>query len=244
MYHDLNATATSAKYERIVNMMIDNCASIREVEQILTDTCLNGYEVIDLLAYEKLESIISNQSVGLIVADFWNGPFYRKTFMTPSTNFQIITSNLMKPKAFYEYLPDKVEEISAYIKERKINKKRCCKLRLLKQQSHFFKIETWKKSMDVIYLIDGLLIASIAIFIQAWFIDMIALSNSSVPYFIEYGTLQAQYQDTSLTESAKTSIMNQIISVEDKLLPIVKEMCSMYENYINMEMIMTMYFVK
>jgi hypothetical protein len=46
---------------------------------------MNGYEVIDLLAYEKIDDIINNYYVGLIITDLWKGPYSRKMYFESST---------------------------------------------------------------------------------------------------------------------------------------------------------------
>ena len=105
---DTTVAGVAEKYSKLANLIIANCDSTMEVDQIFRDKCLNGYEVIDLLAYEELDSILANPVVGLIINDFWKGPFYRSTFLSSSTCYQILSTNVVKFKPFYGYLPDKV----------------------------------------------------------------------------------------------------------------------------------------
>lgn len=79
---------------------------------MLTDKCLDGYEVIDLICYANIEELLANHEVGLLIADFWNGPYYRQTFIASSTCYQVLATKVFKPNAFYRYVPDKTEEIA------------------------------------------------------------------------------------------------------------------------------------
>lgn len=93
---DLNIQHVTESYSKIANMIIDECSSQFEVEEMLTDKCLNGYEVIDLLGYQKIESILNNETVGLIIGDFWGGPYYRELALTSSTTFQIVAPSIIR----------------------------------------------------------------------------------------------------------------------------------------------------
>ena len=119
-YPDLKVSDVKQKYINIVNFVIDNWEDIWEVERLFNDKWLNGWEVIDLVCYENIEELLSNQAISLIITDIWYGPFYRKSFMTPSTWYQLIASKVLKPNSFYEYLPNRVEEISEALRTFKL----------------------------------------------------------------------------------------------------------------------------
>ena len=146
IFPDLKIQDITQKYLELANKIIENWEGTKEVEDMFTDYWLNGYEVIDLICYENIEELLSNHSVGLIIADFWTGPFYQRTFLGQSTWYQILASNVFKPYSFYEYLPNKYEEIAKWIRGLHVTKEKFFFFQMRKsdQHSHFFKLEAWK----------------------------------------------------------------------------------------------------
>ena len=122
LYSDLKVEETIKKYSKFANLIIDNWENIWEVESLFTDKWLNGWDVIDLLCYENIEELLSNHTISLIVADFWSGPYYQRTFLTPSTWYQIIASKFIQSNSFYEYIPNKIENIAENIRKWQVKK--------------------------------------------------------------------------------------------------------------------------
>jgi len=77
MHEDLAVVEIITKYSEIANEIINNCETIKEANAIFKDKCINGYEVIDLIAYEQMEMILDNNKLGIIINDYWKGPFHR-----------------------------------------------------------------------------------------------------------------------------------------------------------------------
>lgn len=143
-FADLKISDVKKKYVEIVSIILENWDNIWEIQSMFKDKWLNGWEVIDLVCYENINELLSNQAISLIVSETWYGPFYRKTFMIPSTWYQVIASKVLKPSSFYEYLPNRVEEISEAAREFKFQKQHFFSLHLTNQETHFFRFEVWK----------------------------------------------------------------------------------------------------
>ena len=144
MFPDLKIESISKKYTQLADTIIEDWENTKEVEALFTDYWMNGWEVIDLLWYENIEELLNNHYVGLIIADFWSGPFYRRAILTSSAWYQIIASKIFKPNSFYDYLPNKVEEITKWIRGWHITKDLFIKSKQSDKDTHFFKLENWK----------------------------------------------------------------------------------------------------
>ena len=243
-YIDLKTIETSQMYWKLASIIIDNCENIRDVELLLTDFWINGYEVIDLICYENIEDLLANHSVGLIIADFWSGPFYRQSFLTSSAWYQIIASNILKPQAFYKYLPNKVEEITNWIREWHIVNENHFSNKLWNQETHIFRFEVWKKSMDVIYIVDGIIIITLAIYFQYVFFGMIDDSFAFQDAYAQFLSVSTQLQDTTLSSSLLSRLYAQFTIVESDLISKCEIMQATYDTFLNQSQILVMYFVK
>ena len=98
--------------------------------------------------------------------------------------------------------------------------------------------------MDVIYIVNGLIIATLAIVVQLYFFSMINVGNSFNTLYIQFATLGTQLQDTSLSVSAKASLSTQFTTVETNLIQTWNTMMSDYSSFLNLSMLFTMYFVQ
>ena len=54
--------------------------------------------------------------------------------------------------------------------------------------------------MDIKYIINGLIIATLAIVIQSYFFSMVNVGNAYSVLYVQYATLQAQLQNSSLSD--------------------------------------------
>ena len=242
LYPDLKVEETTRKYSMFVNLIIDNWENIWEAESLFTDRWLNGWEVIDLLCYENIEELLSNQTISLIVADFWSGPYYKRTFLTPSAWYQTIASKIIKPNKFYEYIPNKIEEMSENIRKWRISKEIIFSTGLLPHESHFFKFEVWKRSIGVIYIVDGMLIVIIAIYVQYLFLNLIDISFEFQSIYSQFVNISTQLQSASTSNQA--SLYTQFLSIEASLISKADESLSVYSSFMYQVLFLTMYFAK
>ena len=98
--------------------------------------------------------------------------------------------------------------------------------------------------MDIKYIINGLIIATLAIVIQSYFFSMINVGNAFSVLYVQYATLQAQLQNSSLSDSARSSLNNQFTTTENDLISTCYEMVGQYELFLELSLLFTMYFVQ
>jgi hypothetical protein len=197
---------------------------------------MNGYEVIDLLAYENIDDIINNYYVGLIITDLWKGPYSRKMYFESSTCYQILSTSFIKQNAFYGYLPNKVEEITSKFHPTK-------NLTWNPDNCNFFKFDVWKNSMDVIYAFNCLILLFIAFALQTYFLDLIDISVSTASYQTAWANTQSSLSIATLSSEIET-LTTELLAIEEILLPELSVQLDMYKNFILMNMALSLYFVQ
>ena len=213
IYDDLSPEATLEQYAKVANLIIDNCSDLKQAKNMLQDRCLNGYDVIDVVAYGDLQSILDNNTVSIIINDMWKGPYNRKHFMEVSTGYQILMTNLSKRKTFYGYVPNKASSVLQKVRSFDFSS------RHNQNYAHFFKYEVWKKSMEVVFIIDGIIIVILAIAYQYLFLSLLGNLSSQSTQIREWNRLRALLTDSSITEFERYTYYLQFIKLEEELLP-------------------------
>ena len=130
----------------------------------------NGFEVIDMIAYQDMIKILNEPKLDVIVNKYWRGPFERETFVNYSFCYQEIMKACTKNHKFFDYSFYKHPTIWDKHKKNMANNK-----------AHFFQFENWKNSIDVTYIVDGVCIIIYVIIVQVLFILLKMMSNK---YFI------------------------------------------------------------
>lgn len=158
LYKNLPLSETIEKYCKLAIRFIDESESLRDVERMIKDTCYNRLQVLDMICFNKIPFLLDNHKVCIVVDNLWSGPFERESFAARSTAYQIscrLTDFSQRP--LYGFIHDKAETV---IKILKNPKKRCNKLfkQDKERKAHFFQFETWRASIDSMYIIDGLFI--------------------------------------------------------------------------------------
>lgn len=80
----------------IANQIIDNSASMNEVEDMLLDKTYNGVEILDIIERLNIIEILVNPQVDSIVSNMYLGPYERESVFKKSTLYQVLqeqTSN-------------------------------------------------------------------------------------------------------------------------------------------------------
>jgi len=152
--------STIQRYSKIVNRIIDNTESMKEIYNILTDKCFNEKEVIDIISSSDLQIILNNSKVGRIVSDFWTGPFETEFFMNNCMAYQQFYRMFIDGKRFLDYKPEAKYRysISNLYDNQKIKKNQKRKVTIKPRKAHFFHFERWDKSMMTKYVIEAIFI--------------------------------------------------------------------------------------
>ena len=214
------------QYAKVANLIIDNCSDLKQAKNMLQDRCLNGYDVIDVVAYGDLQSILDNNTVSIIINDMWKGPYNRKHFMEVSTGYQILMTNLSKRKTFYGYVPNKASSVLQKVRSFDFSS------RHNQNYAHFFKYEVWKKSMEVVFIIDGIIIVILAIAYQYLFLSMIGIVSSQNSNIVEWNRLSNLLRDSTLTALEQFTYYSRMLEIEVEMLPEIEKVVSQYTLFI------------
>ncbi|CAI2387791.1 unnamed protein product [Moneuplotes crassus] len=236
IHPELDIQAVTDIYSKIATKIINNCNSIHEVNDILTEKCINGYTALDLLAYEKMDTILENHKVGMIITDLWKGPYFRGNYLESSSSYQILSTCINKKKSFYGYLPNKVDEM----------KRKWFPSSLFTNKQFYspFKFDIWKASMDIVYFVNGIIIIVLAFYIQMFFLDVMEKSVSLSPSMVEFQEIAAKMQDTSLSQSDLLTLQTRLAEIEVTLLPEAKVMREDTQYLIHFNLLLVSYFIQ
>ena len=67
---------------------------------MLREICYNKFEVIDIICYNKLFTIISHPKIDIVINNIWRGPYKQEFFLNASTIYYIILNELKQNSKF------------------------------------------------------------------------------------------------------------------------------------------------
>ena len=148
------------KYSNVVNSIIDATESMKEVYSLLTDKCFNKKEVIDIISYSDLQSILNNSKVGRVISDFWTGPFETEFFMNNSMAYQQFYSMFIDGKRFLDHKPETKYRysIEKWWEGDETNQIKRKKVKIKPSKAHIFHFERWEKSIMTKYSVEAIFI--------------------------------------------------------------------------------------
>ena len=98
--------------------------------------------------------------------------------------------------------------------------------------------------MDVIYIVDGIIIITLAIYFQYVFFGMIDDAFAFQDAYAQFLSVSTQLQDTTLSSSLISTLYTQFTIAESDLISKCEIMQATYDTFLNQSLILIMYFVK
>ena len=98
--------------------------------------------------------------------------------------------------------------------------------------------------MDVVYLIEGIIIVTIAVYFQISFFGMLDLSFDFQAAYGNFLSISSKLQNPSLSDSEKSSLNTQFIIAENDAISTWVAMQEEYGKFLSIGLLFTMYFVK
>ena len=99
-------------YTKLILAIIENIKDSNDFQQLMYDHWHNKSQVLDLIAQNKLWSVLQNAKVDLILENIWSGPYEYDMLATEySVMSKIISPYLLGKQTFFNHTPFQNENI-------------------------------------------------------------------------------------------------------------------------------------
>ena len=198
------------EYIRLALNIIEWTDNIEEVRYMLCDYWLNGYQVIDMIGYYNLGSIIACPKVSIIITNLWSSPFLLYNFYDRSYVFTSLKSviswksqsKIEDSKDIPNQVLDNFKSPHNIFKQYKPDKHM--------YRSHIFTYNVWKKSIFTYYVTEWVIVIIIALYFQLEMASFLDQSNRMTDVNTEIAVLQSQLNGTWPLSSDPDNLCDQI----------------------------------
>ena len=198
------------EYIRLALNIIEWTDNIEEVRYMLCDYWLNGYQVIDMIGYYNLGSIIACPKVSIIITNLWSSPFLLYNFYDRSYVFTSLKSVISwKSQSKIEDSKDIPNQVLDNFKSPQ---------KILQQykpdksmyRSHMFTYNVWKKSIFTYFVTEWVFVVAIALYYQSIMMHLLGLSTQMSDINTERFNLETQLNGTWPLSSDPNNLCGQI----------------------------------
>jgi hypothetical protein len=154
----------------------------------------------------------------IIINSFWEGPYQKESMLSQhSSLYNTLTFYLLQDKRYFNYEKSKLERIP------KINFE-CCKSQTNHKvvSPHLFNFKLWKHSMMTLFLVDGIIVLFLALYLQLYIDDLLDKHEDSFKYLQEYYEKLEAYEQA--TGAAKVAAYDVYIAAETTLIDSVDDL--------------------
>ena len=184
------------EYIRLALNIIEWTDNIEEVRYMLCDYWLNGYQVIDMIGYYNLGSIIACPKVSIIITNLWSSPFLLYNFYDRSYVFTSLKSVISwKSQSKIEDNKDIPNQVLDNFKSPQ---------KIIQQykpdenmyRSHMFTYNVWKKSIFTFFVTEWIIVIVLALYFQLEMASFLNKSNEMSGIRSNIAELQSQLTGT------------------------------------------------
>ena len=180
------------EYIRLALNIIEWTDNIEEVRYMLCDYWLNGYQVIDMIGYYNLGSIIACPKVSIIITNLWSSPFLLYNFYDRSYIFTSLKSviswksqsKIEDNKDIPNQVLDNFKSPQKTLQQYKPDKNM--------YRSHMFTYNVWKKSIFTFFVTEWIIVIVLALYFQLEMASFLDKSNQMSGIRSNIAELQSQ----------------------------------------------------